>query len=380
MVRGRGPAAPAPRLAGCSAQGDRAGRAARARGLPARLARRRPLRRRAPADPRGRRYRAPARAARSAAGARADAAHMGARGAAAPPRRLLAGMDGRALRERRARLARGRRARAHDGRVALYFREDVALLATRVGGSSSSPAHALPAASPGQAPFPSSHGHAPLAASHAHARVGGSSSSSAHTQPEHEARARAAARRARASSPICSADLDVPARGAPGGAVGSRLGGEATNDAFAPLRAPRLTLTRRALQRAPAAGASAGRPGAAAGRFPRATRRARLAHLPGRWSLTASLFAGPRADPAARAPRARGAVARAPRDPHARAGPRRRRARGLCRALPRAGRAWRRSGSHAAATSSRGSAARSSRCPAPSSGCAPQRSRRRPGT
>ncbi len=68
--------------------------------------------------------------------------------------------------------------------------------------------------------------------------------------------------------------------------------GEATNDAFAPLRAPRLKLA-----------AGSDRPRAAsAGRFS-ARRRAAGAprHPPGRWSLTAPLFAGTGAeDPAAR--------------------------------------------------------------------------------
>jgi ATP-dependent Lhr-like helicase len=64
--------------------------------------------------------------------------------------------------------------------------------------------------------------------------------------------------------------------------------GEVTNDAFAPLRAPRLTLAR-----AQRAVASAGR-AARAGRF--ASRRrgagAAAAQVQGRWSLTAPLFAG----------------------------------------------------------------------------------------
>jgi ATP-dependent Lhr-like helicase len=81
--------------------------------------------------------------------------------------------------------------------------------------------------------------------------------------------------------------------------------GEATNDAFAPLRAPRLKL---AGGGRPAGSAAAGRPAAgaprrslAAGRFS-ARRRSGLApaHPPGRWSLTAPLFAGElAADPGA---------------------------------------------------------------------------------
>jgi len=70
--------------------------------------------------------------------------------------------------------------------------------------------------------------------------------------------------------------------------------GEATNDAFAPLRAPRLTLARAQRQ------AAAGR-GPRAGRF--AARRrgsGAAAQVQGRWSLTTGLFAGGvAADPAA---------------------------------------------------------------------------------
>jgi ATP-dependent Lhr-like helicase len=63
--------------------------------------------------------------------------------------------------------------------------------------------------------------------------------------------------------------------------------GEATNDAFAPLRAPRLTLAR--AQREQGRRAAAGRRG---GRFAAARRRAAGAagQVQGRWSLTAPLF------------------------------------------------------------------------------------------
>jgi ATP-dependent Lhr-like helicase len=68
--------------------------------------------------------------------------------------------------------------------------------------------------------------------------------------------------------------------------------GEVTNDAFAPLRAPRLTLAR-----ARRAQLEAGR----AGRFTAARRRGRgaVAQLQGRWSLTGSLFRAA-VDPVAR--------------------------------------------------------------------------------
>ncbi len=59
-------------------------------------------------------------------------------------------------------------------------------------------------------------------------------------------------------------------------------GGEATNDAFAPLRAPRLTLARAQRERT--------RGTARAGRFAGRRRGAAVAQVQGRWSLTGSLF------------------------------------------------------------------------------------------
>jgi ATP-dependent Lhr-like helicase len=72
--------------------------------------------------------------------------------------------------------------------------------------------------------------------------------------------------------------------------------GEATNDAFAPLRAPRLTLAR--AQREQGRRAAAGRRG---GRFAAARRRGSgaAAQVQGRWSLTAPLFRSS-VDPVAR--------------------------------------------------------------------------------
>jgi ATP-dependent helicase Lhr and Lhr-like helicase len=67
--------------------------------------------------------------------------------------------------------------------------------------------------------------------------------------------------------------------------------GEATNDAFAPLRAPRLTLARAQRERT---GGSA-----RAGRFAGRRRGAAVAQVQGRWSLTATLFREA-VDPAAR--------------------------------------------------------------------------------
>ena len=66
--------------------------------------------------------------------------------------------------------------------------------------------------------------------------------------------------------------------------------GEATNDAFAPLRAPRLTLARAQRERSR---------GARSGRFAGRRRGGAAAQVQGRWSLTAPLFRA-QADPVAR--------------------------------------------------------------------------------
>jgi ATP-dependent helicase Lhr and Lhr-like helicase len=153
-----------------------------------------------------------------------------------------------------------------DGRVALYLREDVALL--------------------GPLGFPPTRGAPP---------------------PEEEMHSRV---RARLTEGACFftdllADLQVPAA-----ELGEALwdlvwAGEATSDAFAPLRAPRparrgggsgprlLALPGGGDRAAPAAGMPsrrarfAGRTGAVRATHP----SGRTAHLPGRWSLTAPLFA-----------------------------------------------------------------------------------------
>ena len=105
VVRPRGPAPPAPRLAGRAAQGDRGRRPALAGRLPAELAGRRP-------PPGGRRRRRPpARGARAAAGPGPARRRLGARRAAAPLRRLLAHVARPAVRERRGRVGRRRRPR-----------------------------------------------------------------------------------------------------------------------------------------------------------------------------------------------------------------------------------------------------------------------------
>ncbi len=70
--------------------------------------------------------------------------------------------------------------------------------------------------------------------------------------------------------------------------------GEATNDAWAPLRAPRLTVARATRQQTTARGGPGRRFGA------RRSAASGLAHPPGRWSLTASLFAAAPTDPSVR--------------------------------------------------------------------------------
>jgi ATP-dependent Lhr-like helicase len=69
--------------------------------------------------------------------------------------------------------------------------------------------------------------------------------------------------------------------------------GAVTNDAFAPLRAPRLALA------GPGVGAGAGRTGRRPGRFATRARRGAAPAIQGRWSLTEPLLRGA-ADPAAR--------------------------------------------------------------------------------
>jgi ATP-dependent Lhr-like helicase len=147
-----------------------------------------------------------------------------------------------------------------SGRVALYFRDDVALL--------------------GPPPFK---GSAPD--SEAHARI-----------------------RSRLSAGACFftdllVDVELSPEELQEALWDLAWAGEITNDAFAPLRAPRLTLAR--AQRARGAdgrggpgglGGRAGRAGRFAGRR---SRRGADAQVQGRWSLTAPLF-GDAVDPSAR--------------------------------------------------------------------------------
>ena len=171
------------------------------------------------------------------------------------------------------------------------------------------------------------------------------------------ARARAAARaprrRRRASSPTCSPSSPLAPEQIQEALWDLVWAGEVTNDALAPLRAPRLTLAR--AQRARDRDA---RPAAASARAAAAPQ----AQVQGRWSLTTPIFRA-EPEPGAAPPHAGRAAARALRHRHPRAGARRGHPRRLLDPLRRARRSSRRSASAAAATSSRASAARSSRCP-----------------
>ena len=89
--------------------------------------------------------------------------------------------------------------------------------------------------------------------------------------------------RARASSPICWPTSTLAPEELQEALWDLAWAGEATNDAFAPLRAPRLTLAR--AQRDACA-----RPRARAGRFGSRRRGGAAAQVQGRWSLTEPLF------------------------------------------------------------------------------------------
>ena len=208
-----------------------------------------------------------------------------------------------------------------SGRVALYFREDLPLLGPPAG-----PRGAV-----------------------------------ASESPAHDAGCARGWPPARASSPTCSSTSTSRPRSSR-----RRCGiwcgpGEVTNDAFAPLRAPRLTLARAQRERA----RSAARPG----RFASRRRGAGAsAQVQGRWSLTESLFRAA-VDPAAR----RRALAELLLERYGILTREQVRAEGVpggfSAIYPELSQ-LETLGSRGAATSSRGSAALSSRSPARSSGCA----------
>jgi ATP-dependent Lhr-like helicase len=142
----------------------------------------------------------------------------------------------------------------HSGRVALYFREDVPVLGPPSGGRAAGDATA---------------------------------------EPRH------AAVRERLAVGACFftdllIDVDLAPEELQEALWDLVWAGEVTNDAFAPLRAPRLTLARG--QRSLAAQGGASR---RAGRFAGRRRVGSAAQIQGRWSLTAPLFRG-EPDPAVR--------------------------------------------------------------------------------
>ena len=130
--------------------------------------------------------------------------------------------------------------------------------------------------------------------------------------------------RRRASSPTCSPSSPLAPEELQEALWDLVWAGEVTNDAWAPLRAPRLTLAR--------AQRGALRDRGRAGRRFGARRGGAQAQVQGRWSLTAALFrARARARPAP--PHARRAAARALRHRHPRAGARRGRSPAASRSL-----------------------------------------------
>ena len=177
-----------------------------------------------------RRDRPAARGARAAAGPGAARRRVGARRAAPPGRRLLAGLDRPAVRRGRAGVDRRRRARAQLGsRGAVLPR---------------GPGAARPAAR--------------------HRRP------ERHRPDAHTRRSASGWPPARASSPTCSSTSTLSPEEIQEALWDLAWAGEATNDAFAPLRAPRLTLARAQREQPPRR-----RRGAPALRRPRAAVTAR---------------------------------------------------------------------------------------------------------
>ena len=219
------------------AQGGRGGRPARARPLPAELAGRRPPpRRRAPASTACARCSSRCRASRCPPRSGSATCCRAALGAYSPTWLDQLCASGEVVWIGAGALGR------NDGRVALYFREDVA--------RSAGPPPANAKLEPPDGPSP-------------------------RRDP------RAARRRRRASGSTCSPSSTLAPEELQEALWDLVWAGEVTNDAFAPLRAPRLTLAR--AQR----DARRGAPAAASARAARGAQ----AQVQGRWSLTAPLFA-----------------------------------------------------------------------------------------
>ena len=156
--------------------------------------------------------------------------------------------------------------RAGSGRVALYFREDAPAIGPPPAGSS--------------------------------ARAGGSPPS----EREHE---RLRARLAEGPSFFTDllAELDAPAESLRDALWDLVWAGEVTNDAWAPLRAPRLALARPG--RSPGWQGPAGRASVGRSRFSAGRRAGAQSQVQGRWSLVAPVFAGGAEGPSGAAERRR---------------------------------------------------------------------------
>ncbi len=210
----------------------------------------------------------------------------------------------------------GAGASGRSGRVALYFREDAPAIGPPAGGRAAGGGAAARAdGSPGR---------------------GGSSAPGEDERPVHELlRTRLAGGPAFFTELL--GELDAPAEALRGALWDLVWAGEVTNDAWAPLRAPRLALARiedphRAQAGlggghgglAGAQGARSGRPSVGRSRFAGRRRGGAQSQVQGRWSLTASVFRVAGADGPSSAGGAQGAGGPAAADPRAMTAERRR--------------------------------------------------------
>jgi ATP-dependent Lhr-like helicase len=172
-----------------------------------------------------------------------------------------------------------------SGRVALYFREDAPLIGPPGGAKLESPGRGNGG---GATDGGTARGHAPVGA-------------------EHELL------RARLAAGPCFftdllAELDAPAEALREALWDLVWAGLVTNDAWAPLRAPRLSLARGAGAQGaarPGVGSGVGRRTAGRSRFAARHRGGAHSQVQGRWALTDSVFRGPLDGPAGAAERRR---------------------------------------------------------------------------
>jgi ATP-dependent helicase Lhr and Lhr-like helicase len=167
----------------------------------------------------------------------------------------------------------------NSGRVALYFRDDAALLAAVAGRGPARPS--------------------PQAQASAAKSGSPAAGSAAFTSPIHESLRERLAAGACFFSDLLAEMGELESSELTDALWDLVWAGEVTNDAFAPLRAPRLSVARAARS-----GAAGGAAAARRGRFSARTRAGRGgagAHVQGRWSLTDRLLGdGAGFDPAAR--------------------------------------------------------------------------------